>query len=316
MQAGVAPARGSEGSSQLKSWHIRSGPQCKAAVGCCALLAILGVLLVASIGSAASLAQPATASKPKVPPGTDPGGIAIGLIGFGVDYTDPEIAPRLARDGEGEIVGWDFVDGDNRPYATAEPQSVRDTTNLGKLMLSAYSRARLVLVRIKPDDPGSMAQAIGFLMQTPARIVAIPLLSAGPKDLDVLLQAAKVASGLLFVVPQGEDHASAVPNLGNVVRVRPASQAEQASAAARTTVDTWIVPRGSTMFGPRAGTAPSSGPEAVALAAAAAACAQHRRAAGSGAVAKTQLLALATHAAGDPALPVIDPQCLYGGQRF
>ena len=57
------------------------------------------------------------ASEPKVPPGLDPGGVAIALLGDGVDYTKPELAKRLARDGEGDLIAWDFVDNAIRPYA-------------------------------------------------------------------------------------------------------------------------------------------------------------------------------------------------------
>ncbi len=38
------------------------------------------------------------------------------LLTRGLDYTRPEIAKLLARDGEGELIGWDFVDNDNRPF--------------------------------------------------------------------------------------------------------------------------------------------------------------------------------------------------------
>ena len=70
------------------------------------LVAAVAVVL-AIVGSAA--AQP---KKPKLPPGLDPGGVAIVLLTTGIDYTKPELAVRLARDGEGELIGWDAVDGD------------------------------------------------------------------------------------------------------------------------------------------------------------------------------------------------------------
>src|SRR4029079_9055021 len=64
--------------------------------------AILSVLAAAVL----TLATQAQEAKPRVPPGRAPGGVAIALISTGIDYTIPEIAQRLARDGEGELVGW------------------------------------------------------------------------------------------------------------------------------------------------------------------------------------------------------------------
>jgi hypothetical protein len=53
---------------------------------------------------------------PPVPAGTDPPGIAVGVIDTGVDYLLPEIAARLARNPAGEILGYDYWDLDRRPF--------------------------------------------------------------------------------------------------------------------------------------------------------------------------------------------------------
>lgn len=73
------------------------------------------VLALAWAGAAAMAAD--APRKPKLPPGVDPGGLAMAVIGDGIDYTRPEIATRLARDGEGELVGFDLVDRDRLPFA-------------------------------------------------------------------------------------------------------------------------------------------------------------------------------------------------------
>jgi hypothetical protein len=265
---------------------------------------------------AAAAAQPSAAAKPKVPAGTDPGGVAVGLIGPGVDYTDAEIAPRLARDGEGELVGWDFVDGDNRPYASAAAQDQRadgGATGLAKLLLSAYSGARLVPVRVKRDDPDSIAGAVRFLVQTPARVVAVPLAADRPQDWHVLYRVAGMAGQITFVLPTSADAAADLAAPDNVLRVAPAGSAR---GAAPQSLDAWVVPRGSTMFGARAGAPPSTAAEAVALGASFAACAYHRRPAHAGRLSKSELLDLAAAATGGADPRTIDPLCLYGGRRF
>ena len=75
-------------------------------------LRLVCIALVAVLGSAN--AQP---KKPKLPPGLDPGGPAIVLLTTGIDYTKPAVASRLARDGEGDLIGLDTIDGGNLPYA-------------------------------------------------------------------------------------------------------------------------------------------------------------------------------------------------------
>ena len=151
-------------------------------------------------------AADAEPTKPPLPPGRDPGGIAIALFSTGIDYTLPDVAARLARDGEGELIGWDAVDGDNRPLARRGAVAVNwggDGTLLARA-LGATGR-RLIPVRVSPADPGSLAVAVAFLAATPARIVAVPMWSAAEPEWQPFRRAASRASGLLFIVAAGEE---------------------------------------------------------------------------------------------------------------
>jgi hypothetical protein len=252
--------------------------------------------------------------KPKVPPGTDPGGIAIALIAHGIDYTDPEIAPRLARDGEGEIIGWDFVTGDNKPFA-AGPEAGIDGTRLARLILAAYARGRLVPLRVAPSEPAQFAQAMRFALQSPARIVAIPIWNARPEMTEVLSAAAAHARDRLFVIPAGEG--AGLQRSGNLLSAAALALAETSAPAFASAVDVWVRPRGAAMFGARPGSPPADALEAHALAAAFAACAQHGGPPLDGAAARSAVLSRTQpQTFKDTALHVLDPQCLYGGQRF
>ena len=271
------------------------------------------------LGSAATAQE----KDPKVPVGRDPGGIAVALVTTGLDYTHPEIAPRLARDGEGELIGWDLVDNDNRPFAAAATPETgeaaqRDGTALARQLLAVYARARLVPVRIDLDNPVSFAQAVAFVSRTPARIVAIPFASATRADWEPFRQAAeRLGKELLFVLSAGEATGTsalwpAAFALPNAVIVAPAPPPPP--GAGKIQVDAWIVPRGTGLFGPLGKAAPSPA-EAVALAAGLAACAQHKGPAPDPATARTALLALGTPAEGARGAVTLDPVCLYGGQR-
>jgi hypothetical protein len=145
-----------------------------------------------------------------VPPGRDPGGVAVALLSSGIDYTVPEIANRLARDGEGEIIAWDFIDNDNRPFDVTgrqtPPNRGGNATDLVAYMANAVarSRARIVLVRADPADPATLARAVAFVARTPARVVAVPMWSDRVEDWALFRQAASHYKQLLFVVAAGD----------------------------------------------------------------------------------------------------------------
>ena len=97
----------------------------------------------------------AAGTKPPVPAGTDPGGVKIAIIGAGVDYTQPGIAVRLARDGEGEIIGWDFIDDDRRPFASGR-------VDTSQILLSEGQSASLVVIRTNFAFPVTIAKALRY----------------------------------------------------------------------------------------------------------------------------------------------------------
>ena len=144
--------------------------------------------------------------KPPLPPGRDPGGVAIALLTTGIDYTLPEVAQVLARDGEGELIGRDIADDDNRPRAVeleARANWGGDGTALAKALGSPGRR--LVPVRISPGDPISLARAVAFVAQTPARIVVVPMWSAAKSDWEPFRQAAVRFRDLLFILAAGDE---------------------------------------------------------------------------------------------------------------
>ena len=134
------------------------------------------LLLAAGLSIASASAQTGP-PKPKVPPGRDPGGIAVAVIGAGVDYRLPEIAARIARDGEGEIIAWDVIDDDARPLASAPVPGrsvpVHAGTGMASRLLLQAREIRLIPVRIPEANPLALGGALAFTAQTPARIVVL-----------------------------------------------------------------------------------------------------------------------------------------------
>ena len=171
------------------------------------------------------------AEKPPVPPGRDPGGSAVALIGTGIDYTLAHIAPRLARDGEGELIGWDLQDRDRKPFdqskGTTPPEWGGDGTLLASLIIGAPA-VRLVPVRVDPSDPLALARALAFVAQTPARVAAVAMGSPSRAHWEPFLQAAQRFKDVLVLVPAEPSYPAAL-GLDNVLAVSSGSARAEAA---------------------------------------------------------------------------------------
>jgi hypothetical protein len=145
--------------------------------------------------------------KPKLPPGVDPGGVAIAVLSTGIDYPSSDIAQRLARDGEGELIGWDLVDGDNRPFNAKAADTPAAWGGDGNALLRAIGQPgrRVVPVRIDTRDPVSLAKAVAFAAHTPARIVVVPMWTAKADEWAALGMAMRGFVDLLFIVAAGDE---------------------------------------------------------------------------------------------------------------
>lgn len=187
----------------------------------------LAFALVATV----SLADPVV--KPSVPVGIDPGGVLIALIGEGIDYTNPDITKHLARDGEGELIGWDFIDGDRRPYQGLTDGHEPAGTRSALVLLRDNPAARLAVFRlvsamlISTTDhsslPPTAGSAIEFAAKTGAKIIVLAL--AGREGNLQLSTAAsqRYADTLFILANQGAENAE-LAQLANVLSIRNANE--------------------------------------------------------------------------------------------
>lgn len=102
-----------------------------------------------------------------MPPGQHPDGMPVAIVGAGIDYEAPDIHARLARDGEGELTGYDFVDDDRRPYAAP------GDTAAARLLLTEAPEASLVLVRTDFAKADIFGPSLAFVLKCPARVVVL-----------------------------------------------------------------------------------------------------------------------------------------------
>jgi hypothetical protein len=199
------------------------------------LLLMAGTMLWAEIAAAQG-------RKPRLPAGLDPGGVAIALLSTGIDYRAADIAQRLARDGEGDLIGWDLVDRDNRPFNGAAAETPAALGGDANVLVRAFGQSgrRVVPVRIDARDPVSLARAASFVAQTPARIVVVPMWTASAEEWATFGMAIKAFPDLLFIVAAGDEGRDidrepvwpAAFGYGNVLVVS-AAVAERPAQAAR-----------------------------------------------------------------------------------
>ncbi len=146
---------------------------------------------------------------PPVPAGVDPGGVAVAHIDSGVNYLLPQIAARLARDENGQLLGADLWDRDGRPFDGDVGRSpffpIRHGTPVASLLLNEAPDARLVPVRFPRDDMARMAEAVELAAAAGAGIVALPMGSRRLEDWTGFAEAMAAHPEMLFVVSAGND---------------------------------------------------------------------------------------------------------------
>jgi hypothetical protein len=167
----------------------------------------------------AGVAVNAAPADPPVPPGRDPGGRAVALIGGGIDYTRANIAQMLARDGEGEIIGYDFIDDDRRPYASS------GDTLTAELLLQEGQAATLIVLRANLAATVAAGRAIRYSAESPSRITlfAEPLSNVDHAAL-VTAAASRFTEQLFVAVLSADSGSVEVAQRSNLVVVTPAGQ--------------------------------------------------------------------------------------------
>lgn len=163
----------------------------------------------AVLALASTPSRVAAADEPAVPRARDPGGVAVALVDTGVNYTLPHIASRLARDDTGDMLGFDFEDGDRRPFDLAPGgragRQRHHGTRVASILLREAPKARLVPYRYRADDFDAFARIVERIASGPARIVALPLGGYRKDDWEPLRRAMAAHPELLFVVSAGND---------------------------------------------------------------------------------------------------------------
>lgn len=146
---------------------------------------------------------------PPAPVGDDPGGISVGLIDSGVNYTLSPFYERLARMADGTLIGRDYWDGDDLPYDVDTGRSAFFPLHHGSAVMSVLIReapmARVLPVRYPRPDMSRMADAVAWLAERDVRIVNLAMGSNDAEEWQAFTDAAKRHPRMLFIISAGNN---------------------------------------------------------------------------------------------------------------
>lgn len=147
--------------------------------------------------------------EPDLPPGNDPGGVAVAIIDSGVNYTLQQVASRLARDERGECLGYDFHDGDKKPFDLVPGQKLgsgrHHGTRVAGIFLREAPNARLIPYRYRAHSFETFASIVDKIAKSPARIVIMSLGGYQKSDWERFRKAAQANPDILFIISAGND---------------------------------------------------------------------------------------------------------------
>ena len=142
------------------------------------------------------------------PEGTDPGGVRVALVDSGLAYDLPPFRDRLARDGEGAPLGYDYWDMDPWPYdgdASRGPfLPIRHGTAVASVLAREAPGAALIPFRYPRPDMSRMGALVRRAAGAGARILAMPLGSRDREDWRAF-ESALARHDILAVVSAGND---------------------------------------------------------------------------------------------------------------
>lgn len=146
---------------------------------------------------------------PPVPAHADPGGLPVAIVDTGVNYLLPQINRRLARDGSGLLLGYDFWDLDARPFDIHPRRSAffpdHHGTMIASVVIAEAPVARLLPYRYPRPDMTRLAYLIDDAASNGARIVNLSLSSFRREEWAAFEEAAARHPEILFMVAAGND---------------------------------------------------------------------------------------------------------------
>lgn len=146
---------------------------------------------------------------PPVPDAEDPGGVTVGIIDSGINYTVSPFDRQLARDANGTLIGRDYWEDDDRPYDVDTARSpffpLHHGSAVASVIIKEAPMARIVPVRYPRPDMSKMRDAIHWLAAKGVTIVNLAMGSNSKQEWDAFTTAAAQHPQILFLISAGNN---------------------------------------------------------------------------------------------------------------
>ncbi|PIW31108.1 MAG: hypothetical protein COW30_00485 [Rhodospirillales bacterium CG15_BIG_FIL_POST_REV_8_21_14_020_66_15] len=148
---------------------------------------------------------------PPVPAGseTPAGAVRVAVVDTGVNYTLPVVRNRLARDGAGRLLGYDFWDMDARPFDVDAARSpffpLHHGTAVTSIILREAPKAVILPFRYPRPDMARFKDLVAQADAGGAVIVNMAMGSNKQEDWRAFAEAARARPHMLFIVSAGND---------------------------------------------------------------------------------------------------------------
>ncbi len=135
--------------------------------------------------------------------------LRVGMVDSGVNYRLAEINRRLARDSNGQLIGYDFWEMDDLPYDSHPLNSgffvQRHGTRSASLLLREAADIELVPYRYPRPDMSRMQALVEHANEHQVSILGMPLGSNRVEDWTSFARAAREHPQMLFIVSAGNN---------------------------------------------------------------------------------------------------------------
>ena len=135
--------------------------------------------------------------------------VRVAMIDSGVNYRLPEINRGLARDADGQLIGYDYWDMDKLPYDAHPTGSSffvqRHGTRTASILLREAPGVALVPYRYPRPDMSRMQSLIEHASRHQVIIVGMPLGSNRKADWNSFEKVARAHAQMLFIVSAGNN---------------------------------------------------------------------------------------------------------------
>lgn len=151
--------------------------------------------------------QPVNPPVPPLAAGT--GTALLAHIDTGVNYLLPDIAPHLATDGDGRLLGFDFWDDDDRPFDTDPRRNAFFPMHHGTTTFSLLAREApgipIAAYRFPAPDLCRFEALIDHMAGLSVRVVSLSMGSSDREEWRCFAAAAERHPQMLFVMSAGND---------------------------------------------------------------------------------------------------------------